>query len=492
MGMRGHTVKKNFIRRSLSSKKFRYGGYATLLILGVLALVIALNLMVDQIPWKADLTKNQLYTPSEQTIQILKGLKNDVSLTMLTKVGQENAIVVETLSKYARASSHIKLATIDPERNPTWAKPYEKEGVSLSDGGIVVASADGKRFKSIQYYDIYNWDSSDYTQQPQASSLAIEQKVTTAILYVTAERNPTIYALKGHNEEALSDYAISSAIENQNYEVKDLTLLTSPSVPEDADVILIMDPKIDLSAQDTAKIQEYLRKGGRLFVLVNLPNPPSSRMPNLDGLLSDYGLAMRNVLVVEGNPENVLANNPLYFMPKQETHDILAPITKAELPILLVVSGGIDALEMKRRTLTVSPLLSTSMNSWGMVDYTTRQSPAKAKGDAEGPFTVAAAVVDQPSDPAQKDARLVVVASTSFLLKEFTNSIPGNADFFLNSLSWLRDKKDTISIQPKSLMTYRLNLNATQSWVLAVVTAILIPLLVLGAGLLVWLRRRHK
>ena len=490
--MRGHTVKKNFILRSLSSKKFRYGGYATLLILGVLALVIALNLLVEQIPWKADLTKNQLYTPSEQTIQILKELKSDISLTMLTKVGQENPIVVETLSKYARASSHIKLATIDPERNPTWAKPYEKDGVSLSDGGIVVASADGKRFKSIQYYDIYNWDTSDYTQEPQASSLAIEQKVTTAILYVTAERNPVIYALQGHNEDSLSEYAISSAIENQNYEIKDLTLLTSPSVPEDADILVIMDPKIDLSAPDAAKIQEYLQKGGRLFVLKNLPNPPSFRMPNFDGLLSNYGIAMRNLLVVEGNPENVLANNPLYFMPKQETHDILEPLTKAGLPVLFVVSGGIDALEMKRRTLTVNPLLTTSLNSWGMIDYTTRESSTKAKGDVEGPFTVAAAVVDQPSDPAQKDTRLVVVAGTSFLLQEFTSSIPGNADFFLNSLSWLRDRKDTISIQAKSLMTYRLNLNATQSWVLAGITAILIPLLVLGAGLFVWLRRRHK
>jgi ABC-2 type transport system permease protein len=492
MGMRGHTVKKNFIQRSLSSKKFRYGGYATLLILAALAIVIALNVLVDQIPWKADMTQNKLFSLSEQSVKILKELKSDVSITMLAKVGQENTIVTETLSKYARTSAHIKLATIDPERNPGWAKPYEKDGASLSDGGVVVAGAGGKRFKAIQYYDMYNWDTSDYTQEPQPSSLAIEQKVTTAILYVTAERNPALYALTGHNEEKLTDYAISSAMEDQNYETKDLSLLTSESVPADADVLAIFDPKVDLSSEDAGKIQAYLQQGGRLLVIKNVPNSPTSRMPNLEGVLAYYGVAMQPVLVVEGNPANVFLNNPLSFLPKQESHEILDPITKAKYTILLFASGAIESLPLKRKTLTVSPLLTTSMNSWGMPNYTTRDKSDKAKGDVEGPFTLAAAVVDQPSDPNAKDTRLVVVAGSAFLLQELTSRTPGNTDFFLNSLSWLRDKKDTISIQAKSLMTYRLRLNATQSWVLAGVTAILIPLLVLGAGLFVWLRRRHK
>jgi ABC-type uncharacterized transport system involved in gliding motility auxiliary subunit len=491
MGMRRQTVKKSSIFRSLSSRKFRHGGYATLLILAAMAVIIAVNLVVGQIPLNMDMTQEKLFSLSEPTKQILADLKSDVSITMLAKVGQENPVIVETLARYSRSSGHVKLTTIDPERNPGWAKPYEKDGASLSSGGVVVSGSDGKKFKAIQYYDMYNWDTSDPNQQPQPSSLAIEQRITTAILYVTADKNPTIYMLKGHNEESLTDYAISSSVENQNYVIKDLTLLTSAVVPADADILAILDPKVDLSAEDSAKILAYLQKGGRLFIMKNPPSTPTFPMPNFDGFLSSYGISLLRLLVVEGNPANIPGNNPLYFIPKQETHEILAPLTKAELPLLFFASAAIDTLPLKRKNLTLSPLLTTSLNSWGMPDYTNRNSSTKARGDVEGPFTIAAAVVDQASDPSQKDARLVVVASSSFLSQEFTNAVPGNADFFLNSLSWLREKKDTITIQAKSLTTYRLNLNATQGLVLAGIAAILIPLLVLGAGIFVWVRRRH-
>ncbi len=487
-------MKRNFIQRALSNKKLRYGGYSTLLILAVLAVVIAVNVLVDQIPAKLDLTPDKLYSLSEQSVKIAKELKSDVVITMLAKVGQENMEVSETLQKYASLSGRIKLQTIDPERNPGWAKPYEKEGVSLSDGGVVIAGADGKRFKSLQYYDMYSWDTSDYSQEPQISGLAIEQKVTSAILYVTAERNPTIYTVKGHNEEALTDYAVAGSVENQNYEIKDLTLLGAASVPEDADIVALFNPTVDISAEDASKLSAYLAKGGRLLVISDPPSSPKAKFPNIDGLLAAYGVALQKLYVFEGTAENVLPDNPVYFMPKQESHDILAPIIKAQYPIVFRSSGGIETLAMKRRTVTVGPLLSTTLNSWGIPDYTstTRTSLSKAPGDVEGPFTLAAAILDQPSDTKAKETRIVVIASTSFLRQELINAIPGNADFFLNSLAWLRNQKDTISIQPKSLMTYRLRLDGTQGLIIALITGIVIPLLVLGAGLFVWLRRRHR
>jgi ABC-2 type transport system permease protein len=489
--MRGQNVKNTSILRSLSSKKFRHGGYAALLIVAALAVVIAVNLLVDQIPWKLDMTENQLFSLSEQSKQILRDLKTDVNLTLLSKAGQENLVVTETLVKYAQASPHIKFKTIDPDRNPTWAKPYEKEGASLSDGGVVVAGMDGKRFKAIQYYDMYNWDYSDQSQEPQVSSLAIEQKLTTAILYVTADRNPAIYVLTGHNEEKLADYAVSAAVESQNYDTKDLLLLSMKAVPADADIVVVLDPKVDISTDDSSKLLAYLQTGGRLFIMKNPSSTPSTSFANLDSLLSSYGIAIRQLLVVEGNTDYVYLNNPLSFIPKQETHDILAPITKANYPILFFASGAIETLPLKKKTLTVSPLLSTSLNSYGMVDYTVRDSLAKKKTDIEGPFTLAAAVSDKPADPNAKETRLVAVASTAFLLQELTSQTPGNSDFFLNSLSWLRDKKDTISIQAKSLMTFRLRMNETQSLLISGICALLIPLLILGAGLFVWIRRRH-
>ena len=94
------------------------------------------------------------------------------------------------LGKYAAHSRHVKLQTIDPELNPGWTKQYDTTGQGLGAGTLVVAA--GKKFKTIGVYDMYNYDTSNYdptnpNSQPQLTSLSVEQRVTSAVQYVTAD-----------------------------------------------------------------------------------------------------------------------------------------------------------------------------------------------------------------------------------------------------------------------------------------------------------------
>ncbi len=107
----------------------------------------------------------------------------------------------EILSKYAARSHFIKLQTMDPERNPGWARQFDTNGKSLSAGSVVVQSGD--KYKTIGQYDMYNYDYSNPNQQPTLTSLSVEQRVTSAINYVTALKNLTIYVLQGHGEQTL-------------------------------------------------------------------------------------------------------------------------------------------------------------------------------------------------------------------------------------------------------------------------------------------------
>ena len=109
----------------------------------------------------------------------------------------------------------------------------------------------------------------------------------------------------------------------------------------------------------------------------------------------------------------------------------------------------------------------------------------------EGPFTLAYAVTDPARSAGARDTKLVVVSSAQFLQSSLQQVAAGNADFFLNSLSWLSEKKDDISVSAKSLQSYPLRINTLWGLILAGVVVLLIPLGTLGAGLAVWLRRRH-
>jgi ABC-2 type transport system permease protein len=481
------TVKKPILD-SLKSRKFRYGGYATLLAVAALAIVVGVNLVVDQIPAKLDMTQERLYSLSDQTRKLLGGLSVDVTVTFLARPGREDKLVKEVLDRMAAASRHIRFQVVDPETNPGWAKPYAKSG-SLREGSIVVAASETK-FKTIDRYDLYDYQMNQQTYQQEVTSLAAEQRLVSALQFVTAAKVPTVYVVKGYDAQDLADYGLVAAVERQNYAVKDLDLIAAGGVPADADVVLLANPGRDLTAADGDRLRAYLAGGGRLMVLLDLmkvPEPASK----LEELLGNYGLGVRRLLVIEGDANRYAFNQPFYLLPKYSYHDIVSPLSSANLPLLVPGAMALAVLELKKRALTIDELLSSSQNSWGKVNYSTATSVAKEARDAEGPFVLAYAVTDPARTAGARDTKLVVVSSAEFLQTRYQQAAPGNTDFFLNSLSWLSEKKDEISVSAKNLRAYPLRISQLWGLILSAVVILALPLGVLGAGLGVWLRRRH-
>lgn len=481
-------MKKIPLFDSLKSRKFRFGGYAALLIVGVLAVLVVVNVLVGQIPGKLDLTQNQLFSLSDQTYKLLDGLGSDVTITTVSKPDNQDPTIKEILAKYAARSRHIALQTIDPERNPGWTRQYDPNNQGLAPGSLVVAS--GKKFKTIGVYDMYNYDTSNPNRQPQLTSLSVEQRVTSAVQFVTAAKNVTLYVLQDHGEQTLDSLGLTSAVGNENYAIKSLSLLTVKAVPADTDILLVLAPKTDLTLQDADKLRAYLDQGGRAVILVDLLARDKA-LPNLAGLLQSYGVEVRSAVVVEGDQNRMAAQNPLYVIPTLESHDILAPLRTNNYAIILPGPQVIQTLELKKRSLRVEPLLTSSNKSWGKMNITNAKTVSKESGDLSGPFTLAVAITDPAADPSRKDTKLIVVGNIQFLSQNLTSQIPGNGDFFMNSLDWLREQKQNISIRAKNLLQMRLTLTNLQALLFSGIVVILMPLLILGAGFFVWMRRRH-
>lgn len=139
------------IAASFRNKKFRYGGYSALITVVVIAILIIVNLVVDQIPWKVDLTKNRYFSLSDQSYRTMDTIKKDITIYGLYKTGQENLTVKEILDQYANYSDKIKIKFIDPVKNPTFAQKYSQDGTSLSEGSLIVDAGD--KYKVIDQYD---------------------------------------------------------------------------------------------------------------------------------------------------------------------------------------------------------------------------------------------------------------------------------------------------------------------------------------------------
>jgi ABC-2 type transport system permease protein len=467
--------------KAFKNKKLKYGGFATLISAGVIAALIVLNLLVDMVPAQVDLSKSRLFTLSPQTQQILGGLQKDVNIYALYQTGKENPIVWEILQKYEQGSRKVHLKAIDPVRNPTFAKKYEKEGETLGDGGLIVESGD--TFRNISAYDLvnYSYDSGN----PQATSLAVEQRVTGAILYVAGAEMPVIGVLQGHQEQALP-YNLTKQLETENYTVQDVNLLVEKQVPQDVKLLLFLSPRRDLSADDLQKITAFLNAGGTALIAEDYTE---QELPRLQELLGSYGVEVRRTIVVEGDSRRY-ASIPLFLVPELGSHEIASPLRAQDLLVLFPYSQAVQTKEVRRRTLENTPLLTTSPSSFGKVDLST-QVDTKAPGDLSGPFDLAVAIVDGPVGEVSKGTRLVVFGTSQFLDSSLLDQVPGNANLFLNSINWLSNRQESISVRPKSLLSLRLRLTGFTSLLLSGIVVLLIPLSIFGVGLGVWLRRRH-
>ena len=89
-------------------------------------------------------------------------------------------------------------------------------------------------------------------------------------------------------------------------------------------------------------------------------------------------------------------------------------------------------------------------------------------------------------------SRILVMGNARFMGSIYPfGFIPGNRDFFLNAVGWLQNQDESLSIRPKTTLQFPMQLTGTQVLIFGGLFVIIVPLGILIAGLVIWLRRRH-
>ena len=90
-----------------------------------------------------------------------------------------------------------------------------------------------------------------------------------------------------------------------------------------------------------------------------------------------------------------------------------------------------------------------------------------------------------------KQGRIVVVGSAIWMSNQGIGiSQVGNRDLFLNMINWLTADEDLISIRPKEPEDRRIAVTGPQLRMIFAVVLILFPLLAIGSGIAMWVKRR--
>lgn len=475
------------VKAALGTKSFRVGGYSVAAAALVVAAAVAANVLVNALPTSVtqwDLTAASLYTLSQQTKELLDGLEEEVTVYWVVQSGKEDDTLSTLLDRYAAASDKLTVTKKDPDVSPGFVEEYVTG--NIYNNSLIVVS--GTRDTYVSYEDIYTYDySDDYTSYN--TNFAGESCLTSAIDYVTRESLPKLYRLTGHGETALTA-SFQSAVEQQNVALEDLSLLTSQTVPEDADALLLSGPQKDISEAEKDAILTYLQGGGDLIVLTD-PAQDGVERPNLEALLSEYGMDSVDGIVVEGNASYYALGSPVYLLPSLDSHTITAPLREGGYSVLLSLAQGITIREDLRDTLTVSPLLSTSDDAYAKADGYGMTTYSQEEGDTPGPFTLAAAATETAEDGTE--SHVVWIGSTALLDDTYNQKVAGaNQDFFLNCVSWTCQGEEGPTIHAKSMTTEYLTMSAFTASLLTLVVVAVLPGGCLAWGLSIWIKRRRS
>jgi ABC-type uncharacterized transport system involved in gliding motility auxiliary subunit len=473
------------IVRSFSRREARFSAMSVVSIVAVLAILVGVNYLVIRRDKQWDLTATKSFTLSDETVKVLGRLSGPVKIRVYDQP-QAFPRFRDALGPYGLVNKNVSVEYVDADRQPTRVK----EDNVLNYGTVVI----------------------EYQGRKEHVMSDREQELTNGLVKVTTGRAFKAYFIEGHGEKSSSSVdrtGYSSALDvlkRDNYAVDKLALAQTSEVPKDASVIVIAGPTADYLPPEIDAIRKYLRSGGKaLFLLDPAIGNTMHPLPNLEALLKEWGVTVGHDVVLDvsglGRMLGTDASVPV-ITPPYPQHAITKDFTLlTAYPLAQSVSGEASANPNE----TVQNFLQTSDRSWSDVDVKALLAGGKVAfnekaGDKKGPITIGLTVSEAPRDSAAASApadspsskaqtRIAVIGDSDFASNALVG-VQGNSDLFVNINNWLTQQEDLISIHPRAQDDRRIALTADQQRRLAWMSLLLIPGLVLGAGVYTWFQRR--
>jgi ABC-type uncharacterized transport system involved in gliding motility auxiliary subunit len=437
-----------------------------------IALLIAVNALAARFPKTWDATESKVYTLSDKSLSILRGLDKPVELVAFLPTGERNhGDLDEILKRYVARSRKLTYRIVDPEK-----EPQEADRFGVTQAGILAARCGDERAIA----------------SPGPTGTFAEGDVTGLILKVTRPGGKRIYAITGHGEPEITDLetaaglgGAAAALKDDNVEMRPLFLATEPNVPDDAAAVLLCGPVKPLIAHELDALRAYLERGGRLFALIN-PGTDAGLAP----LLSDYRLALNDDMIVDQEEIAFLGArlglDPIVeeFPPHPITRGFRQRIRLSQARSLSIkIEGGLPGV-------VAQPLARTRPSSWGETrwkDALATGRVAKDDKDTPGPLLVAATATAK--SPSSGEARIVLVGDSDWIVNGNLDAF-FNRELFINALHWLTGSEDLIVGPQKTLRASRLNMTTGDQRNLFRFGVLLLPEVLLIGGIVAWLRRK--
>jgi ABC-type uncharacterized transport system involved in gliding motility auxiliary subunit len=319
--------------------------------------------------------------------------------------------------------------------------------------------------------------------------------LTNSIVKVTHAAARKIYFVQGHGEADPADTevrgysTVAKALADEGIGAAPLSLLQTKEIPKDAAVVIIAGAERRFLPPEIETLKTYLAQGGRMIVLLD---PQIS--VGLDDLLKEYGILPSDDEIIDPLSRLAGTNLDTPVVSQYGQHEI----TKGfNLATVFPTTRSLIALNEAGGAGRPLALATTNPTAWGETDFAMlAQGKTSAEGKKKGALAVALVAV-KPVPATEKDkrsdeTRLVVFGDSEFPNNRWGQVGPGNQDLFMNTVSWMAEQGDRITIRPKAREASHLTMNQQQMTLVQFFSIDVLPVMLLAVGIAVWRVRRAK
>ncbi|HZR80660.1 MAG TPA: Gldg family protein [Candidatus Binatia bacterium] len=451
----------------LSSRSTKYGANMVVSSVLFIVLLVAANWLGTRYNKRFDLSEAGAFSLAPQAKSVLEGVDSDVELQAFLEGGHDPQIEA-ILDSFASASPRVKTKLIDPDKQPELAEKY----------GV-------RAYRTVRVA---------FKDQATTVSQASEESLTNAIIKVTRQKKENVCFVEGAGEPSIDDTQdpggygeAKAALAAENYDVKKVFLAQDAKVPDDCNVLALVAPEKPLTDEEVKAIGDFLGKGGRVLLLLS-PGTGAQLKP----LLAKYGVAVGDDVVIDQVVD--LFRGPQKVMEQYVSTYGAHPITKdLKERTLFRFTRSVSPGDAKPG-LTVTSIAKSSQSSWAETDlprlFKDSQAELDEGKDTKGPISIAVAVDAKLKELGLGDgeARLVVFGTGKLGDNRNINQF-FNRDLLLNSVGWLGSQEELLSIRPRTVRASRVRFTQDQATVIFYLSVLVLPEILLVAGLAVWWRR---
>src|SRR5215470_4605401 len=453
----------------LKARQTKYALYVTTYIVVTAVILVVANMLADRYNKSFDATSNKRYSLSEQTAKIIKGLKQDATITYFNQ-SRSFREGKDLLDQYANMSPKIHVTYVDPDKDPQIAR---EAGIRNLGTAVVQVGQKKEEAKSM-------------TEEGITGAFIRDLKGTTrTVCFVSGSGE---HQIDNSDRDGLSRF--KELLSKDNYESKAIDLLQKAEVPNDCTVLVIAGPTQNYEQPEVDAIKKYVEGGGRALLMLDPPlklgRSITAENDVLTSVLQSWGVTLNKDLILDLNPIGQLAGlgPQVAMVTSYSTQPIVNEMKGTATGIPLTRSMEIKSTDKSN----VEKLFDSSSSSLATSNLSSAAVEVNDPKNKKGPLTIAAAGT-YATGKENTQGRFAVFGSSTWASNRFIN-FNGNNDLALNTINWLSSDEDLISIRPKDKDDRRITMTRAQMSYVRLVSQFLLPLVVVIAGVSVWWKRR--